>query len=129
MNIKKLQLEAIFNMLKSTDGALSFKDARVRDQILKPLSEQLKTYFDDREKIYKAFCIKKEDGTPDLKNGNQYQFETKKLDEINKELLTLSEEEVDLYVTDDVAKFREIMLKSEYKPKVGESELIESVIE
>ena len=129
MNIKKLQLEAIFNMLKSTDGHLNFSDARVRDQILKPLSEQLKTYFDDREKIYKAFCIKKEDGTPDLQDGNKYQFEPEKIDEINKELLTLGEEEVDLYVTDNVAKFREIMLKSEYKPKVGESELIESVIE
>jgi len=132
MKIKKIQLEAIFQMLKGTEGVLDFKDSRIRDSILKPLADTLQTYYDDRNKIYQAFCLKKEDGTPDYleENGEtKYQFPKEKLDEINKELLALADEEVDMYTTDNPLKFREIMLKSEYKPKVGESEQIEGVME
>ncbi len=128
MKVKKIQLEAIFQMLKGTEGVLDFKDSRIRDSILKPLSEQLQTYFDHKTKIYEAFCNKKEDGTPDLLDGDKYQFKKEVIEDSNKELLALAEEEVDIFVTDDIGKFKEIMLKSEYKPKVGEVEQIDGVL-
>ena len=128
MKIKKLSLETLFNFAKGTENVLSLTESRVRDSFIKPLSEITQTYFDDRNKIYLAFCLKKEDGTPDFKNGNQYQFPSEKLSEINKELLILANEEIEVNFSDNPQQIKGILEKSEYKPKLLEAETIDSIL-
>ncbi len=123
MTLKKSSLEAIFNLAKGTEGRISLIEARVRDSFIKPLQELTQTYYDDREKIFKVFCLKKEDGTPDLLEGDKYQFKEKeKIEEMNKELITLSEEEVEFSVPNTI---KPILEKSDYMPKIFESEIID----
>lgn len=128
MQIKKSELEALFNLAKGTEGALSLQESRVRDSFIKPLSETTQTYFNEREEIYKAFCLKKEDGMPDLLNGDKYQFSKEKLDEINAELKILGAEEVEVNFTDNPQQIKDILGKSEYKPKIGETEIIDNIL-
>lgn len=133
MTVKKSHLEVLFHSLKGTEGVLTLAESRIRDSFIKPVAEATETYFKDRTKIYETFCIKKEDGTPDFivtkdKDGvdqTSYQFPPEKLEEINKELITLSEEEVSF---EDNEKLKEILEKTEYKPKVGETALLDEVI-
>lgn len=125
MKIKKSNLVPIFLFVKGTEGTLSLKESRERDIFIKPFFEVVKTYEQDREKIYKEFCIKNENGEPDLKDGKSYQFPTEKLDELNKELETLNTEEVEVNV---YALTKEVLEKSEYKPKVGETEIIDEFL-
>lgn len=125
MTLKKLYLETLFNFTKGTEGILSLSDSRVRDNFMKPLGETLQTFVNDREVIYKNFCLKKEDGEPDLLEGNSYQFPPEKVEEINRELKVLGDEEVEVSTPD---KLKEILEKSEYKPKIGESEIIDEIL-
>lgn len=130
MKIKKQQLETLFNFTKGTEGLLNLADSRLRDSFLKPLADKTQEFFDDRDKIYQTFCIKNEDSTPDFKDGDKYQFEKSKLSEINKEILTLAEEEVEIKLQDNLpnSKLKEILEKSEYKPKALEAEVIDSIL-
>lgn len=128
MKLKKSSLEALFSLTKGTEGVLNLQESRVRDSFIKPLQEVTQTYFDDRNKIYLEFCNKKEDGSPDLLEGDKYQFPKDKLEEINKELLTLADEEVEVNTTDNPAQIKGILEKSEYKPKVMEAEVIDEVL-
>lgn len=128
MKLSKKYLEVFFYTIKGTEGILSLSESRIRDSFIKPLAEATETYLKDRTKIYETFCMKKEDGTPDLlvqEKTTSYQFPPERLDEINKELTTLSEEEVDLDVPE---KLKEILEKTDYKPKTGESELIDEIL-
>lgn len=125
MNLKKSKLELLFNFTKATDGALTLAESRARDTFIKPLVDLTQTYLNDRDAIYKEFCFKNEDGTPDLKDGNQYQFDRKNLEEINKEVEILGNEEVDVIVP---ANLKEILEKSTYMPKIGEAEIIDEIL-
>ncbi len=129
MTIKKANLEVFFYALKGTEGVLTLAESRVRDAFIKPLAEYTDTYLKDRQKIFETFCLKKEDGTNDLKtekDGTQsYQFPTEKLEEINKELKTLAEEEVELEAPE---KLKEILEKTEWKPKTGEVAIFDEII-
>jgi|SRR6185369_3974142 len=127
MNLKKSSLEALFNLAKGTEGQLNLAESRVRDSFIKPLSETTQTYFNDRNKIYVEFCLKKEDGTPDLLDGDKYQFPKERLDEINKELQILADEEVEVN-TDNPAQIKAILEKSDYRPKVMEAEIIDGIL-
>ena len=128
MKIKKSDLETLFNLTKGTEGVLNLSEARARDSFIKPLSDVTQSYYDQREAIYKHFCIKNEEGTPDLKDGNKYQFNPKQLDEINAELKTLGDEEVEVNFTDNPQLIKEILEKSAYTPKLMESEIIDNII-
>lgn len=125
MKTKKLYLEILAQVLKGTEGKLNLADARIRDTFMKSLLEQADIYINQKQTIYKTFCSKNEQGEPDLLDGNKYQFPTDKLEEINKELLILSEEEVELPTNDKIKEFVEI---SEYKPKIGEVDLIDDLM-
>jgi len=125
MKLKKQHLEVLLNFTKGTEGQLSLAESRLRDSFIKPLSEVTQAYFDDRNKIYLAFCFKNEDGTPALKDGDKYEFARENIDEVNKELLTLADEEVEL---ETPANLKEILEKSEYKPKLLEAEVIDNII-
>lgn len=128
MQIKKSSLEALFNLAKGTEGALSLVEARIRDGFIKPLTELTQTYFDQREVIYKHFCNKNDDGTPNLLEGYKYQFSKEVLEELNKELATLGDELVEVNFTDNPQQIKQILEKSEYKLKVLESELIDEIL-
>lgn len=125
MKIKKLHAEILFATIKGAEGILSLADSRIRDAFLKDFVEDVKTYLNDKSGIYQTFCKKDEDGNPALVDGDKYEFEKKDLEEINKELLILSEEEIDVPACD---KLKEFIEKSEYKPKVGEAEIIDEIL-
>lgn len=124
MKLKKQYLETLFATVKGTEGVLNLAESRIRDEFLKKLVEPTDTFIKDRAKIYETFAIKKEDGSLDLVDGNKYQFPPEKIDEINAELKTLVEEEVEF---DTPEKLKEIIEKTDYKPKVGESDIIDEI--
>ena len=123
MKVKKQYLEILFSTLKGTENLLSIAESRKRDAFLKELAPKLDNFYKERSFIYETFCDKKEDGTPDIRD-DQYRFDPAKLKEINSELETLGNEEVsfDLLING-------ILEKSEYKPKLGEVEIIDKLIE
>lgn len=122
---KKSQLEVFFLTLKGTEGVLSLADSRIRDSFLKPLTEATQTFEQDRKVIYERFCTKDSNGDSDL-SDNQYKFPKDILEEMNKELEILCDEEVALEAPEGL---KEIMEKTEYKPKTGEVEIIDQILE
>ena len=116
MKIQKKHLTPLYLALKETDGVLSLKEARVRDQLLKPLLEVTKTFEEDRTKIYATYG--------ELKD-NQYHFKPEDVETVNKEVTELYAEEVEL---PDVAGIKAIIENTTYKPKTGEAELIDEVL-
>jgi hypothetical protein len=124
MQITKRELEPIFLAVKGTEGVLSLKDARVRDSFMKPLTEALMSFEKERNAVYDQFCIKTEDGQPDLSDGS-YHFDKGEIEKVNEELKTLIAEPVELTPP---AGLKEILERSEYKPRVGEVEIIDSFI-
>lgn len=125
MKIKKAQLETLFNVTKGTEGTTTMEQSRKRDAFIKPLISELETFFKDREVIYKAYCVNKEDGTPDLIEGNKYQFEPENIEAVTKEITILNDEEVDIETFETL---KEILEKTTYSPKIGETETIDQII-
>ncbi len=131
MKLKKSNLEALFNLTKGTDGVLTLPEARIRDQFIKQLEDLTNNFYQDREKIYRAYCVNLEDGTPDLKNGNQFQFTLENLPKQESEVKILNDEEVEITVPEPNPIFpglKSILEKSTYLPKVGEAEKIDQII-
>lgn len=126
MQIQKKYLPVFFSTLNGTDGVLSLSDSRVRDVFFKHVLETTQQFEKDRKTIYEKFCNKKEDGTPDT-TDDKYTFANDVLDEANKELEILGNEDVE-FVTAFPAKIKEIIELSAYKPKTGESEQIDHII-
>jgi len=125
MKIKKVQLETLFNVTKGTEGVLTLAESRVRDTFIKPLLEHTQRYLEDKQTIYKEYCLKDEKGEPQLVDGDKYEFPKEKLEEINKELVTLSDEEVELETPENI---KEILEKTTYLPKIYEAEIIDELI-
>ncbi len=127
MKLHKGQLELTYTVLKETK--LNLQDSRIRDAFLKPLGEAVDTFYKERKEIYEKFCDKKEDGTPDTDDG-QYHFNKEVTKEADEELKTLVGEEVEVEEKWGVtkAKLKELMEKTEYSPKVGETEVIDSIL-
>lgn len=133
MKVYKKQLELFFNVLKGTEGELSLKESRIRDSFIKPLAEKTDEFIKDRVKIYETFAIKNEDGSVDFlvgedEKGNKtqsFQFPPDKLEEINKELVVLTDEEVEFSIPDGL---KDIMEKTTYSPKLGEVEVIDEIL-
>lgn len=124
LKLQKKCLVPFFLALRETDGVLSLKDARIRDGFLKTLKEMTATFEVDRKAIYEHYCVKKEGGVPDIVN-DAYTFKPEVQEELIKELTMLLEEEVEL---PDTKGLKEILEKTEYKPKTGEAELIDEVL-
>lgn len=120
MNVKKQHLETLYLVVKGTENILNLSESRKRDTFLKPLTEALETFYKERKVIYEKFCDKKEDGTPNIVE-NRYTFQN--AEEVNKELTILLEETVELPPLEV-----SILEKSEYKPKIGEAEVIDEFI-
>lgn len=124
MKIKKGNLEVLFNVVKGTEGVLSLSESRARDAFAKPLKELVETFINDRNSIYDSFSISKE-LQPDGKTIT-WIFPPEKQEEIQKELETLVSEEVEVEAAPVV---KEILEKTTYSPKIGESEVIDSLIQ
>lgn len=120
--MKKSNLEVLFNVLKGTEGVLNLAESRRRDVYLKPVLTALETFYKDRNTIFEKFCTKKEDGTPDI-HEEKYSFPPESLDELNKEIEVLLNETVE--IPGDV---KDLLEKSEYKPKIGEAEQIDELL-
>lgn len=124
MNLPKKYLELFFNILSETD--LGLADARLRDSVVKSLQEPFKDYNLARKTIYETFCNKTEDGKPDIQD-DKYHFSPDVTESVNKELITLLEEEVSI-VVENPEKLKEILENTSYKPKVGEAEAIDVIL-
>lgn len=133
LKIPKKSLEVLFTLTKGTEEELNLSESRTRDAFIKDLAPVLDSFYQDRTKIYQTFCIKLEDGSPDFKvvendNGKilskTYQFPLEKEQEISQELTTLYGETVELNVPSNL---KEILEKSTYKPKIGETTLIDEI--
>lgn len=129
MKVKKGNLEVFFLVLRETDGILNLADARVRDAFMKPLGVEVDAMVADRIKIYEMYCKKKEDGTPDVNDGN-FHFSKENSPIADKELIALYGEEVEVEFKWGVSpsKLKEIIEKSKYMPKYGEVEKIDEVL-
>ncbi len=115
MKIKKSCLEVFEKVLVGTENVLNFVDARVRDSFLKKVVEQRATYIDERNKLLISLGIKIE-GEED-----RYKFTPEYL----KEVEILDVEEIEL---PDEIKIKEFIEISEYKPKVGEIDIIDEIL-
>lgn len=124
MTLQKKDLEIIFLALNDTKPNLA--DARIRDAFLKPLGEQLDQFNKDRNTVYVTYCDKDENNQP-IVTENKYTFPADKLEEINTELLKLIEEEVEIEVQNP-EKIKELIEGTNYSPKTGEVEIIDSFI-
>ncbi len=127
MQIKKAHLEVFFNTLKSTEGVLNLTESRIRDTFMKPLFEVTRTFIEDRENIFQNFCVRDEEKKPILLEGKKYQFEPSVTKEVENELNTLNNEEVELKPLYS-AELKAILEKTTYSPKVGEVEIIDEIL-
>ncbi len=123
MKLQKKYLEVFYRSLEGTQGVLSLKDGRIRDAYFKELTEKLKTFEEDRTKVYTHYCRKNEDGTPFIEK-DMYYFD-KDTDKVTEEVNVLLSEEVDL---PDTPEIKGIVEQTTYKPKIGEAELIDEII-
>jgi len=126
ITVENRHLEVLFQALKGTEGILPLAGSRVRDSFLKLVGPVLDTFYENRKKIYEKFCLKNEDGTPDIKN-DLFHFPKESVPEMNEELELLLSETVDFDLP-----FPEIVKNAiqdtEYKPKTGEAEMIDELV-
>lgn len=118
---KHLEITAKF----LNETKLSLADARVRDAFLKDLFTKLKSVDENRTKIFVEYCDKDEEGNPIQEKPNTYSFKGDNIQKANDELTLLMDEKVELELTD---KLKEYINQSDYKPLVGEAELIDEVL-
>lgn len=123
MHIKKGLLETLFQVTNGTGSVLTLSEARVRDRFMKSVLAETQSFEAERKAIYERFCDKNAEGEPDVTN-DQYKFASTVLKEMNTELTTLYDEEVSIDVHEGI---KAILEKTEYKPKVGESEKIDEL--
>lgn len=123
MKLQKKYLELFFKVVKGYKTP-KMAQARLRDSFLKELSGPTDQFIQDRNAIYINFCDKKEDGSPNIIN-DKYKFDPKLLEEINAELKTLGDEEVELTVPGEVKNFIE---ESSYESEAGETTIIDEIL-
>ena len=124
MQLEKRYLDSLFHTVNGTEGQLTLPEARIRDRFMKVVIAETQAFEAERKTIYEKFCDKTEEGAPDI-NDNQYHFKKEIVDELNAELEVLLKEEVAIDVPEGV---KEIVEKSAYKPRVGESESIDHIL-
>jgi len=123
MQLEKKYLVTLYQLVQGTEGVLTLAEGRIRDAFNKPLYDHTHQYETDRVKIYENYCDKK-DGKPDISDG-KYHFNKKNTPLVEKELQTLNSEEIEL---PDTKGIKEIIERTQYKPKIGESEIIDTII-
>ncbi|AMN31766.1 DUF1617 family protein [Clostridium perfringens] len=87
------------------------------------VERELKLYNKERQKLIEEYCLKEDDGTLKITEGN-YDIDPKRLDDFNKEINELQEIEVEI----DIHKFN-IELLDGYEMSPGELMCIDFMIE
>lgn len=106
---------------------ITLADARIRDALAtKVIYDLLHDFEEARKKIYEEFCIKNEDGSPKLVNGN-YQFEIADIKKMTEEVQILEDEEVEIKI-DNPVKIKQFLNNTKYEPEVGEAIVIDEII-
>lgn len=118
--MQKKHLELAYTLLSQTE--LNLAEARIRDTFIKELSAKLESFYEEKKKIIETLADKDENGAPIIQ-GEMYKMTN--MDTFNQELNTLLSELVSLEVSDQV---KNIIRKTNYKPKVGEMELIDEIL-
>lgn len=127
MTLKKKYLTLFYLTLAEADTG-SLAEARIRDSIAKEVLANLKDFEKDRQKIHLEYCIRNEKDEPELTPEGLFKFKIGEVfDKVKAEVATLEGEEVDLKVKDTV-KVKELIEGTKYKPKVGETEIIDELI-
>lgn len=125
MTTEKKNLELLYLVLKETK--LTLTDARIRDRFMKSVGEQYEAFQKDRTAIYHEYCDKNEVGEPEITDGN-YHFKNEVLEQVNKELNILYNEQVG-FEPQQKEKIKEFIESTLYSTKPGEAEIIDSFIE
>jgi hypothetical protein len=115
MQLKKEEILVLQKVLIGTEDKLNFADARIRDKFLKALVEEIQAYYEARNKLLVSIA------EPIEGEENRFNLTPKFMEEEK----VLNEEEVEL---PDEPKLREFIELSEYKPKIGEIDLIDSIL-
>lgn len=123
MKLQKKYLELLFKVVKDYKTS-KMVQARIRDGFLRELSVSTDQFIKDRNDIYIKFCNKNEAGEPDIVD-DKYKFEPKLLEEINTELKTLGEEEVELKTPPELKNMIE---ESSYETQAGETTIVDEII-
>ncbi len=87
------------------------------------VERELKHYNKERQKLIEEYCLKEDDGTLKITEGN-YDIDPKRLEDFNKEINELQEIEVEI----DIHKFN-IELLDGYEMSPGELMCIDFMIE
>ncbi|EHK2400408.1 DUF1617 family protein [Clostridium perfringens] len=87
------------------------------------VERELKLYNKERQKLIEEYCLKEDDGTLKITEGN-YDIDPKRLEDFNKEINELQEIEVEI----DIHKFN-IELLDGYEMSPGELMCIDFMIE
>lgn len=122
ITVQKRAIETLGRFLIATD--LNFTEARIRDQFLRDISPFEEALVSDRNKIYETYCEKDENGAPKIEDS-KYTFPGSAAKDLTKDLDVLLEETIELKPPDKLKQFLE---GTNYKPKPGEVELIDSII-
>lgn len=107
--------ELLYNVLMGTEGVLGFADSRIRDSFLKVLKEKTVEFQEARNKLLVSLA------KPMPEREGFYSFTPEYLAELeilNNELMTLPEQ----------PKIKEYVTLSSYRPKVGESEMLDEAL-
>lgn len=126
MKLEKKYLPVFLKTLQATN--LNLIDSRIRDDFHKELFETTRDFEIAEQAVFKEFCIKNKDGEPEMTVSGQYQFTLgENSDNATKEREVLLAEEIELNPKNP-AKIKEFLNLSEYKPKVGEIEMIDFIL-
>lgn len=124
MVLAKKELEILYHVIRGTEGKLTLSEGRKRDLFFKDLVEVLKVFEADRKIIFEKYCEKNEDGTPDI-SDDKYTFSKAVADEMQKEVQVLYDETVEVKA---IPELKEIFARTMYMPKLGEAEIIDSIL-
>lgn len=115
MQITKEEALVLQKVLVGTQEKLDFADARVRDKFLKSLAPEIQLYYEARDKLLISLADRIEG------EENRFNLTPKFLEEEK----ILNEETIEL---PDEPKLKEFIELSEYKPKIGEMDLVDSIL-
>lgn len=115
MQITKEEALILQKVLVGTQEKLDFAESRVRDKFLKSLAPEIQSYYEARNKLLISLAEKIEG------EENRFNLTPKFLEEEK----ILNEETIEL---PDEPKLKDFIELSDYKPKIGEIDLIDNIL-
>lgn len=116
-------LEKVSGLGEISSRKLPVKVSYAISKNISKVERELKHYNEERQKLIKEYCLKEDDGTLKITDGN-YDIGPERLEDFNKEINELQEIEVEM----DIHKFN-IELLNGYEMSPGELICIDFMIE